>query len=344
MKNILILIVFLSFFACKNAQKANFDTNISSQKISKEEQMKKLAAEIDSFQNALQKRLSKEPNNPNFQNVSRLLNEIKEENDDNLQLIKSYQQESIIETQHFLSEQEFNKNKNSAALIVLMGMISVDSKIISAEKSFGLGSYELTKEGKDTINLVLKQIEKIAKDYLQKQSENRMIISGILKQDTAKLKKEIIEIEQHLSLLKKRKNPKDATEILEKENVLKKRLKMIEEKSMELAKKPEIKFRLTALGYSDSQDFSQKTADDLLLATQKNLPFFTPTNENEKLENRKFLNKLLSHKRAESVFNYIRSELKYQIMEDREKDILGMGEEQLLRRVCKFNIIPVSIK
>ncbi len=307
-------------------------------------EMNKLDTEVDQFKNEVKTKLKEDPKNPLALGSDSLIREVEKSNEQNLKEIKSYQPTEKTEAERFIKQKALATKRNLSMLMVLRSMISVDSKIVQAEKSFALGSYELTQEGRDSIDITIKKVEKIAQDYLQIQSENRKLAAMILSEDTSKIGTEIRGLKKDIGVLKKENSEKNQKELAGKERELRQKEFLWKEKNNELNKKPDIKFRVSAMGYTDNQDFSKKTLDEILKATNAQLPFPSAGNESEKVSNRKFVNQLLSQKRAEAVFYYIKSRLVYSVIEESSRDIKGKGEEEMGKRVCKFSIIPVSIQ
>ncbi len=307
-------------------------------------EINKLDTEVDQFKQEVKTKLKDDPNNPLVLGSDSLIREVEKSNAQNLKEIKTYQPAEKTEAERFIKQKALATKRNLSMLMVLRSMISVDSKIVQAEKSFASGSYELTQEGRDSIDITIKKVEKIAQDYLQIQSENRKLSAMILSEDTSKIGLEIRLLKNEIGILKKENSEKKQKELAGKERELRQREFLWKEKNNEMNKKPDIKFRVSAVGYTDNQDFSKKTLEEILKATNTQLPFPNAGKESEKIANRKYVNQLLSQKRAEAVFYYIKSRLLYSVIEESTRDIKGKGEDEMGKRVCKFSIIPVSIQ
>ena len=299
-------------------------------------EINKLDNEVEQFKNEVKTKLKDDPNNALVLGSDSLIREVEKSNE--------HQPKEKTEADRFIKQKALATKRNLAMLMVLRSMISVDSKIVQAEKSFASGSYELTQEGRDSIDITIKKVEKIAQDYLQIQSENRKLAAMILSEDTSKIGLEIRSLKKEVGVLKKENGEKNQKELAGKERELRQKEFLWKEKNNELNKKPDIKFRVSAVGYTDNQDFSKKTLEEILKATNTQVPFPNTSKEDEKVKNRKFVNQLLSQKRAEAVFYYIKSRLVYSVIEESTRDIKGKGEEEMGKRVCKFSIIPVSIQ
>lgn len=304
----------------------------------------KLDSEVEQFKNEVKTKLKDDPSNPLVLGSDSLIKEVEKSNEQNLKEIKTYQPTEKTEADRFIKQKALATKRNLAMLMVLRSMISVDSKIVQAEKSFASGSYELTQEGRDSIDITIKKVEKIAQDYLQIQSENRKLAAMILSEDTSKIGAEIRSLKSEIVVLKKEDSEKKKKDLVSKERELRQKEFLWKEKNNEMKKQPDIKFRVSAVGYTDNQDFSKKTMDEILKTTNAQIPFPSANKETEKVANRKFVNQLLSQKRAEAVFYYIKSRLVYSVIEESNRDIKGKGEEEMGKRVCKFSIIPVSIQ
>ncbi len=252
-------------------------------------EINKLDGEVEQFKNEVKTKLKDDPKNPLVLGSDSLIREVEKSNEQNLKEIKTYQPAEKTEADRFIKQKALATKRNLAMLMVLRSMISVDSKIVQAEKSFPSGSYELTQEGRDSIDITIKKVEKIAQDYLQIQSENRKLAATILSEDTSKIGLEIRKLKSEIGTLKNEKNEKKQKELANKERELRQKEFLWKEKNNEMNKKPDIKFRVSAIGYSDNQDFSKKTLEEILKATHAQLPFPNASKENEKVSNRKFV-------------------------------------------------------
>ena len=119
-----------------------------------------------------------------------------------------------------------------------------------------------------------------------------------------------------------------------------------------------LQIEITTTGYSDAEPLRRPKLIRLL-KSKANGPLPLPKKDINLVENRKFLNKVLSRLRARSVYKHLESALRkagYTQIIQRKNNVIGLGEQHPYRdvkdylevderrRICKFSVAIIPVK